>query len=158
MRNYVLVLFSLVTITVKSQDVADDRYTIFNNLLNYTPKNFSIDEVSKPKGDFLGFKMNSISQLKMVYKFQRELNLGKEEIKWLDLQIDQMALAFYLEGNPILIKATGGYDGCGGEKVSKELINNVDVTVLNFCFTCSGAGKLENFISIFNNRTKKLLK
>jgi hypothetical protein len=132
--------------------------TIYNNLINYTPKNFSIDETSKPKNRFLELNLNSIGGLKMVYEFQNELKLSKEEILWLDKQIDQIALCFYLEGNPILIKKTGGYSGCEGEMIHKEAINGKEVTILDFCFTCSGAGKLEDFIKVFNNRTEKLLK
>lgn len=69
-----------------------------------------------------------------------------------------MALAFYLEGNPILIRKTGGYSGCEEINVNEAIINEKRVTILNFCFTCKGAGQLEEFINIFNNRTKKLLK
>ena len=44
----------------KAQDVESYHDSIYNNLMNHTPKNFVIDEVSKTQSDFLGFKLNSI--------------------------------------------------------------------------------------------------
>ena len=149
----------MISFTCKAQDTVEIKFdTLYNNLINYTPKNFSIDETSKPKNRFLELNLNSIGGLKMVYEFQIEMKLEAEDIKWLEKQIDQIALSFYLEGNPILIRKTGGYSGCEGNKIRKENINGNDVTILDFCFTCSGAGKLEDFIKIFNNRTEKLIK
>ena len=142
----------------KAQDVESYHDSIYNNLTNHTPKNFVIDEVSKTQSDFLGLKLNSISGLKFAYKYQDELKLQEQEIKWLNSQINEMALAFYLEGNPILIRKTGGYSGCEEINVNEAIINEKRVTILNFCFTCKGAGQLEEFINIFNYRTKKLLK
>lgn len=159
MKKKLKILLLLICFTCKAQDVIEtNQETIYNNLINYTPKNFSIDEASKPKNRFLELNLNSISGLKMIYQFQTELKLGVEEVKWLNRQIDQIALAFYLEGNPILIRKTGGYSGCEGDGIHNEKSNGKEVTILDFCFTCSGAGALEDFIKIFNNRTETLLK
>ncbi|WP_123907110.1 hypothetical protein [Flavobacterium johnsoniae] len=102
--------------------------------------------------------LNTIGGLESIYQFQNELKLNKTEIDWLKQQIDQIALAFYLEKNPILIRKVGGIDGCPNENVYKEIIKGKEVTILHFCFTCSGAGKLDEFIRIFNHRTDSLLK
>lgn len=159
MGKLLKILLLLISFICKAQDVMEIKQdTIYNNLINYTPKNFSVDEISKPKDRFLELNLNSIGGLKMVYEFQNELKLDEEDIKWLNVQIDQIALSFYLEGNPILIRKTGGYSGCEGKMIGKEIINGKEVTILDFCFTCSGVGKLENFIKIFNHRTEKLLK
>ena len=159
MRNIFKILLILIGFTCKAQDVVEvHQDTIYINLMNHTPMNFSVDENSKPKNKFLEMKLNSIAGLSAIYGIQSQIKLNEEEIKWLNNQIDQIALAFYLEGNPILIRKTGGYGGCGDKMLEKEIINGKEITILNFCFSCSGAGKLEDFIKIFNNRTEKLLK
>jgi len=67
-------------------------------------------------------------------------------------------LAFYLEGNPILIRKVGGYEGCPDENVYTEIVKDKKVTILNFCFSCTDRRQLDDFIKIFNNRTISLLK
>lgn len=134
--------------------------TVYNNLLNRTPKNFKVDEITKPKNRYFesNINLNSIGGLETLYGFQEELKLNGEEIKWLDKQIDQIALAFYLEEKPILIRKVGGYEGCPDENIYKENIKGKEVTILNFCFSCTDKRTLDNFIRVFNNRTNSLLK
>ncbi|WP_291150058.1 hypothetical protein [Flavobacterium sp. UBA7680] len=159
MRDTLKIIILLVGFICKAQDVNEIKIdTVYNNLLNRTPKNFKVDEISKPNNRFFTLDLNSIGRLESIYQFQNEFKLNEAEINWLNKQIDQIALAFYLEGNPILIRKVGGYDGCPNENVYTETIKRKKVTILNFCFTCSGAGKLDKFIQIFNNRTNSLLK
>ncbi|MBJ2124889.1 hypothetical protein [Flavobacterium sp. IB48] len=159
MRSILKILCLLIGFIAKAQDVDNIKIdTIYNNLLNRTPKNFKVDEVSKPENRFFKLNLNTIGGLESIYQFQNELKPNATEIVWLNKQIDQIALAFYLEEKPILIRKVGGIDGCPTENVYNEIIRGKNVTILNFCFTCSGAGKLEEFIKIFNNRTNSLLK
>lgn len=159
MRSTLKILFLLIGFVCKAQEANEIRIdTVYNNLLNRVPKNFRVDEISKPENRFFKLNLNTIGELESIYQFQNELKLNKTEIDWLNKQIDQIALAFYLEEKPILIRKVGGIDGCPDENVYTEIIKQKKVTILNFCFTCSGAGKLEEFIRIFNNRTNSLLK
>ena len=159
MRNTLKILFLLIGFVCKAQDVDEIKIdTIYNNLYSRTPKNFKVDEISKPNNRFFTLDLNSIGGLRSLYQFQEELKFNAAEIDWLNKQIDQIALAFYLEEKPILIRKVGGYEGCPNGNVYTEIIKEKKVTILNFCFTCSGAGKLDEFIRIFNNRTNLLLK
>ncbi|MEN2413380.1 hypothetical protein [Flavobacterium mesophilum] len=159
MRNTLKIAFLLFSFICKAQDLDKIKIdTVYNNLINRTPKNFKADESSKPENRFFKLNVNSIGWLQSVYQFREELKFNETEINWLNKQIDQIALAFYLEGNPILIRKVGGYDGCPEKDVYKEIINKKEVTILNYCFTCSGAGRLEDFIKIFNNRTNSMLR
>lgn len=134
--------------------------TVYNNLLNRTPKGFAINEATKPKNSYFdsNINLNSIGGLEIIYGFKEQIKLNAIEIKWLNEQIDQIALAFYLEGKPILIRKVGGYDGCPDKNIYTEKIKDNNVTILNFCFTCTDSRKLDDFISVFNNRTNLLLK
>jgi len=132
--------------------------TVYNNLLNRTPKGFRINEATKPKNRYFEINLNSIGGLETLYGFQKQIKLNAIEINWLNEQIDQIALAFYLDGKPILIRAVGGADGCPYENVYTEKIKDKNVTILNFCFTCTDSRTLDGFIRVFNNRTNLLLK
>ncbi|MDR6759922.1 hypothetical protein J2Y38_000101 [Flavobacterium sp. 2755] len=159
MRNTIKIIFLLIGFICKAQNADEAKIdTVYNNLYSRTPKNFKVDEISKPNNRFFTLDLNSIGGLRSVYQFQDDLKFNGTEINWLNKQIDQIALAFYLEGKPILIRKVGGYDGCPDVNVYTETIKRKKVTILNFCFTCSGAGKLDEFIQIFNNRTNSLLK
>ncbi len=152
------IVLLLIGFICKAQDISEIKIdTVYNNLYSRIPKNFKIDEISKPNNRFFTLDLNSIGGLSSVYQFQEEFKFNAVEIEWLNKQIDQIALAFYLEGNPILIRKVGGYEGCPDKNVYTETIKEKKVTILNFCFTCSGAGRLEQFIQIFNNRTNSLL-
>ncbi|QOG04813.1 hypothetical protein [Flavobacterium sp. MDT1-60] len=160
MKIYLRLVLLLTCLHISAQeDTTGIRIdTVYNNLLNKTPKGFRINEASKPKNRYFEFNMNSIGGLETIYGFQKELKLNAIEINWLNEQIDQIALAFYLEGKPILIRAVGGYDGCPDENIYTEKIKASNVTILNFCFTCTDSRKLDDFISVFNNRTNSLLR
>lgn len=159
MKNTLKIVFLLISFICKAQDANEIKIdTVYNNLLNRTPKNFGVNEASKPNNRYFTLDLNSIIGLRNVYQFQDDLKFNATEINWLNKQIDQLALAFYLEEKPILIRKVGGIDGCPDENVYTEIIKKKKVTIVNFCFTCSGAGKLDEFIQIFNNRTNSLLK
>lgn len=160
LRSIIQILLLFISFSVKAQIKFETKEdSIYNYLLNYTPKNFAIDEVSKPKKRYFETELNSIIKLSLFYEYQTNLKLDDEEIRWLDKQTNQIALAYYLEGKPILLrKISGGPKGCIFNKVEKEFINKKEVTILNFCFTCSGSGNFEDFIKIFNNRINLLLK
>ena len=160
MRNTLKILFLLIGFICKSQNVSQIKIdTIYDNLTNRTPKNFKVDEISKPQNRFFELNLNSIGSLAAIYQFRDELKFTETEIYWLNKQIDQIALAFYLEGNPILIRKVGGYEGCpDNNNVYTEIIKEKKVTILNFCFSCTDRARLDQFIQIFNNRTNSLLK
>ena len=160
MKTYLILIFLLTCLHISAQeDTTGIKIdTVYNNLLNKTPKGFGINEATKPKNRYFEINLNSIGGLETLYGFQKELKLNETEIKWLNEQIDQIALAFYLEGKPILIRAVGGVDGCPDENIYTEKIKGKNVTILNFCFTCTDSGKLDDFISVFNNRTNLLLR
>lgn len=159
MKSILAIFLLIIGFTCKAQDIYEVRIdTVYNNLLNRIPKNFKVDEVSRPKNRFFDLNLNTIGGLEMIYGFKEELKLETTEIIWLNEQIDQIALAFYLEGNPILIRQVGGYEGCPDENVYSEIIKDRKVTILNFCFSCTDRRQLDDFIKIFNNRTFSLLK
>ena len=162
MKTYLRLILLLTSsvIFAQEEDANIKIDTVYNNLLNRTPNNFQVDDTTKPKNRYfeLNINLKSIGGLETLYGFQEEIKLSSEEIKWLEKQIDQIAVAFFLEGNPILIRKVGGYEGCPDENIYKEYINGKEVTILNFCFSCTDKRKLDNFIKVFNNRTNSLLK
>ncbi len=162
MKIYFILIPLLTSSMISAQEeIANIKIdTVYNNLLNKTPKNFKVDESTKPKNKYFesSINLNSLGGLEAVYGFREELQLNEGEIKWLDEQIDQIAVAFYLEGKPILIRKVGGYEGCPDESIYKENIKGREVTILNFCFSCTDKRRLDNFIKIFNDRTNALLK
>ncbi|AEE20234.1 hypothetical protein [Dokdonia sp. 4H-3-7-5] len=158
MRNIIFItIFLLSTIcTAQNNDSIPESEKEYLELLNYTPKNFKIDLENKPSSEFLKTDLNSIWKLKFAYELKDKLN--DNEIKWLEDQINQLAVAYFLEKKPIIIESVGGYSGCPEQLVTSELKNETKVTILNFCSGgCIVNNKTEDFIRIFNNRTEKLL-
>ena len=129
-----------------------------NELLNYSPKGFVPDLKSKPNNRVLMGDLNSIGSLELRYAYQEQLKLNAAEVKWLEEEINALAVAFFTEGKPVIIKKIGGYGGCPGQYLETEERKGTTVTILNFCYTCSGASVYEDrFIAIFNNRIEKLM-
>ncbi|MCB4800326.1 hypothetical protein [Neotamlana laminarinivorans] len=158
MRNIIFItIFLLSTIcTAQNNDSIPESEKEYLELLNYTPKNFKIDLENKPSSEFLKTELNSIWKLKFAYELKDKLN--DNEIKLLEDQINQLAVAYFLEKKPIIIESVGGYSGCPEQLVTSELNNETKVTILNFCSGgCIVNNKTEDFIRIFNNRTEKLL-
>lgn len=162
MKTYLILIFLLTGLHISAQeDTTGIKIdTVYNNLLNRTPKGFAINEATKPKNNYFNsdLNLNSILGLEIIYGFKEQIKLNAIEINWLNEQIDQIALACYLEGKPILIRAVGGVDGCPDENIYTEKIKDNKVTILNFCFTCTDSKKLDDFISVFNHRTNSLLR
>lgn len=130
----------------------------YNALLNYTPKAFVADAKSKPQNRVLDGELNSIGSIELRYAYQQQLNLKAAEIKWLEDEINALAIAFFTEGKPIIIKRAGNYSGCTGRGTETEQRNGFTITVFHFCYTYSNAEAFENrFLEIFNNRTEKLM-
>ncbi|MGC4041330.1 MAG: hypothetical protein QM710_11230 [Flavobacterium sp.] len=130
----------------------------FNALINYTPKAFVPNEKTKPQNRMLAGNLNSISSLELRYAYQEQMKLSPQEVKWLESEIDQLSIAFFADGKPMIIKKTGGYEGCTGQRVSTENRNGYDIKTMYFCYTCKGASEFEDrFIEIFNKRTEKLI-
>jgi len=150
-------IFLISTIcTAQNNDSIPESENVYLELLNYTPKNFKIDLENKPSSEFLKTDLNSIWKLKFAYELKDKLN--DNEIKWLEDQINQLTVAYFLEKKPIIIESVGGYSGCPEQLVTSVLKNKTKVTVLNFCSgSCIVNNKTEDFIRIFNNRTEKLL-
>lgn len=135
--------------------ISDEEYKEF---LNYSPKSFSPDLKSKPHNRMLEGDLNSIGSLELRYAYQSQLKLTESEIKWMEKEIDQLAIAFFAEGKPILIKKTGSYDGCIDRGIETEDRDGFTVTIFKFCYTCAGAADVEDrFLEIFNKRTEQLL-
>ncbi len=130
----------------------------YNKLLNYVPKSFKIDSQTKPTNRVLMGDLNSINTLELRYAYQEQLKLSEPEIKWLESEINQLAIAFFTDGKPTIIKKTGEYGNCTGRSIETEEQHKQKVTILSFCYTCPGASKYEDrFLQIFNARTEILI-
>ena len=95
-----------------------------------------------------------------IYQIEADLGLKPKDAAWLTERTNNIATAFYLEGNPLLLRSTGGYSGCPESEyeLKKEKLNGKEVTVVNFCHGCKGSSTGgSEFINIFNNRTRRLL-
>jgi hypothetical protein len=140
---------------VKSNPFSEEEY---NKLLNHVPKTFVANQKSKPQNKVLAGDLNSISALELRFAYQEQLKLNISEIKWLEDEIDALAVAFFNERKPIILKRAGNYNDCNGRGIETELRNNFTVTILKFCYTCAGASKYEDrFLEVFNKRTEKLI-
>ena len=158
MRNVIIISIFFLSIVsgAQSNDSISKSEKEYFELLNHTPKNFKIDNENKPSSKFLKTDLNSIWKLKNAYKLKEKLN--DNEVKWLEDQINQLAVAYFLEKQPIILENVGGFSGCPEQLVSIKLKNKRKVTVLSFCYGgCISSGKTDDFIRIFNNRTEKLL-
>lgn len=158
MRNFIFI--SIFLLSTNSTAQKNDSISIFDKeyleILNYTPKNYKIDLENKPSSEFLKTNLSSIWKLKFAYELKDKLNYN--EIKWLEDQINQLAVAYFLEKKPIIIENVGGYSGCPEKLMTNELKNETKITVLYFCSGgCIVNNETEDFIRIFNNRTANLL-
>jgi hypothetical protein len=130
----------------------------YNALLNYTPKGFVANIKSKPQNRVLQGDLNTISSLELRYAYQAQLKLNATEIKWLEDEINALAVSFFKEGKPIIINRTGENGNCTGQGAEIEERGGFTVTVMNFCYTFPDGLAFENrFLELFNNRTEKLI-
>lgn len=170
MKNLsILILFTCINVFAQTSEItpegiAQDMDTIqtpimkaYNDFVNYTPK--SLRGLPKPE-KFRQLNLDGMMSLKTSFEFQESLNLKNDELNWIKERISGLAVAFYREGNPVLLRSTGGYNGCPESEyeLKKETLNHKVVTIINFCHGCKGSSEHENeFIKIFNSRSKRLL-
>lgn len=130
----------------------------YNALLKYVPKSFIANEKTRPNNRYLLGDLNSISSLELRYAYLQQLNLNEKELKWLEGEIEALAVAFFNEGRPILLKKTGEYKACTGQGVETKVQNKSTLSIVYFCYVNPGAAVYEDrFLEIFNKRTEKLL-
>ena len=125
-------------------------------LLNYTPVNYQFSF-----GNIIESKI-STHKLNSIWKFKNSCNkigqLTETETRWLEKEINQLALEFFLEDKPVILKEVGGYDGCPDQLLSTEVDDKRIITTIYFCRGgCISFGHTEKFIEIFNNRTNALI-
>ncbi|EDM43650.1 hypothetical protein SCB49_08668 [unidentified eubacterium SCB49] len=117
-------------------------------LLNYTPVNYIANTPTQT--------LNSIWKLKSAY--EKKSQLEKEELIWIEKAINQIALAFFLENKPILLLSENGLEGDPNKLINKTIKNNRTITTLDLRHGgCISFSSTDDFIRIFNNRTKKLI-
>ncbi|MFI0431208.1 hypothetical protein [Mariniflexile sp. HMF6888] len=158
MRSIIFISILVLSTICSAQknDSIPESEKEYLKLLNYTPKNFKIDLKNKPSNEFLKTDLNSIWKLKYAYELKDKLT--DYEIKWLEEQINQLAVAYFIENKPIIIKSVGGYSGCPEQLLETELKNKTEITILSICSGgCIINKNTEDFVELFNNRTKKLL-
>ncbi len=140
------------------QDQNLDNYKIDeeDTIMLYTPKHFLTKDTINSR---ILNEVRNIATLRMVYIIQNKLHLNELEYDILEKKIDRMALAFYLEGKPIIIERINGFYGRPDGYIKKEPCNGINVTTINFTYNCQDTFRKyeEKFIEIFNNRTMKLL-
>jgi hypothetical protein len=153
---FISTFFLTVICSAQKNDSIPETEKQYQELLNYTPKNFKTDLETKPSSVFLKTTLNSIWKLKFAYELKDKLN--DFEIIWLEDQINQLAVAYFLEKKPVIIENIGGYSGCPKQLLKSQLKGETKVTILSLCSgSCIVNNKTKDFIRIFNNRTRKLL-
>ena len=128
----------------------------YYNLLNYIPKNLKTDSIHKLESPILKGSLNTIASLKLYNGFREEFKLPENDIKWLEKRIDQIASELFIDGKRILISADGGYGGCPKFMLDNIKLNNIEISNLHFCYTCTEPRDYK-FINIFNNRMYSLM-
>jgi hypothetical protein len=130
----------------------------YNALLRTSPKAFIPNLKSKPESRFLEGDLTSISSLELRYAYQQQLKLSETEVKWLEDEINGLAVAFFKEGKPIIIKRAGSYGNCTGRGTEIKERDGMNVTDLYICYTFQRGEEYENrFLEIFNAKTEKLI-
>lgn len=154
-------LFSLVSTgqdSIQNTNIGLNEEDAYNYFMSYTPSQYESSLGEDFKARFKSMNISCLSMLKMLYGNQAVWQFTSDDIKQLEVEIDHFITALHLEGKSVIIKKVGGYDGCPDEMIYKESLNSAEVTVLNFCCSCTGGSKAEDaFISIVNGRTEKLL-
>jgi len=140
---------------IKEETFSEEEYS---KLLNHIPKSFVANIKSKPLNKVLEGNLNSISSLELRYAYQQQLKLTGAEVKWLESEAEQLSIAFFAEGKPILLRKTGEYGNCNGRSIATEERGSQKITIVKFCYTCPGATVYEDrFIEVFNKRTEMLI-
>jgi hypothetical protein len=130
----------------------------YYDLINYVPQNLEFDSIHKPENRGLQVELNTISSIRIYSGIREYLNLNKNDNQWIDNRINQIATALFLDGKRILASAVGGYSGCPDKMIDTLRLNNIKITDLKFCHSCTDADQDQNFIRIFNARMYSLMK
>ena len=156
----IIKLYFLLFLSISFSQSKNESLDELNRIINYSPTSFKPNNEAKPKNRFLQDEVKTIGYLESLYRFQESFNFNELEIKWMESEINELAKAFFIEKKPILFRKVGGYEGCENVKnVEVENINGYEVTILNYCYTCSGPTPHENkFMEIFNKRTEMLIR
>lgn len=125
--------------------------------MKYIPKNLKSNSIYKPESRLLKEGLNTIGSLKIYNGLREDFKLTENDKKWLESRIDHIATELYLEGKRILVSAVGGYSGCPDKMIDTIRLNNIQITNLKFCYTCTDSYRDKNFIEIFNNRMYSLM-
>jgi len=160
MKTYIFLLSVLFTFSAKAQE-ADSIQTpvmkAYSDFLYYTPKALALDPAP---AEFGTWKLDNLMTVWLLYGYKDSRGLSAGELSWLTGRINDLAVAFYVEGKPVMLYSTGGFHGCPESEfeLKKESLKGKEVTRVNFCHSCTGGLPHEDeFITIFNNRTKRLL-
>ncbi|MFB9053933.1 hypothetical protein ACFFVB_12675 [Formosa undariae] len=129
----------------------------YYDLMNYIPKNLNFDSVYKPDSRLLKTDLNTIGSLKGYNSLKDDFQFSDKDIKWLEERIDQIATELFNDGKRILISGVGGYSGCPDKMIDTIKLNNIEITNLKFCHSCTDSYRDENFIKVFNDRMYSLL-
>ena len=125
--------------------------------MNYVPENFNTDIIYKPDSQLLKTELNTIGTLRLYSGFKEDFNLSENDKKWLESRIDQIASALFIDGKKVLIIAVGDYSGCPEKMIDSIQLNNIKITELKFCNSCTDSNRDDNFIRIFNDRMYSLM-
>lgn len=141
--------------TKKENTISDEEYNAF---LNQVPKSFAANTKTRPQNRVLEGNLNSIGSLELRYAYQKQLNLNAAEIKWLEEEINGLAVAFFAEGKQILLRKAGNPQECVDRGIITDERNGYIVKIFKFCYTCPGADAVEDrFVAVLNNRMEKLM-
>lgn len=124
----------------------------YYDILNYIPENLKTDSIHLLESQLLKGSLNTIGSLKLYNGYREEFKLSENDKKWLENRIDQIATELFIEGKRILISAVGGYSGCPGKLIDTVILNNIKITNLKFCHSCTEFYRDENFIEKFNSK------
>ena len=128
----------------------------YYDLLNYIPENLKADTIHKLESPILKENLNTIGSLKLYNGFREDFNLSENDKKWFENRIDQLATELFTDRKRILISAVGGYSGCPDNMIDTIRLNNIKITNLKFCHSCTDS-RDENFIEKFNSKMYSLM-
>lgn len=160
MKKIVYMLFFSINCMVYSQESVDSIHINeeYNELMNYIPKQLKIDKKTRPSNKFIqGQDLNTIISLHLLYNYKDQFGLNKQDTKWLNHRVDQLAVALFLDRKKILLEKVGGSSGCPNSLLGKKELKNHSITILKLCHSCTDDFYNYEFISIFNLRMKKLM-
>ena len=159
MKKTVFILSFIFSTLIFAQN--SESSTLFEkeyyDLMNYIPKNLNSDSIYKPDSRLLKTDFNTIGSLKGYNLLKDNFQFSDKDRKWLEERIDQIATELFNDGKRILISAVGGYSGCPDKMIDIIKLNNIEITNLKFCHSCTDSYRDENFIKVFNNKMYSLM-